>query len=270
MSWSVKNKAVVYQNIQCSFIQKPVIHLMQTVQAKLEALMNQYPHREWCSYLVGDKVNDGWIIQDLVVPPHEASEGGYCLAEPFHEPPACIGFLHSHHSIGAFHSGQDAHTVDKNYTISITVAKRAGQTQIEYAPLVNMETPCHQHYQSIAIISLVVTSVPLSQDWLTKAIANIDKPHKQVIPIHLPGTYIQPDTLAIPQYIKPVVRQLPSTTLHLHPFTVDKQGNLRDRLGHYAGKNKAITNPLDGHIYYMDEQGHYYTQQELEYLKKRL
>ena len=248
MGWRTKTTQPL-QNIQCSFVQKPVIHLMPLVQAKIPALMNSYPHTEWCGYLVGQPVADGYVIDDLVIPPHEASEGGYCLAEPFHEPKGCIGFLHSHHGMGAFHSGQDAMTVDKNYPISLVVANRQG---LDYAPLVNMETPCHQKFQTTAIISLITATLPLPHGWLETAITNINKPHTVKV-------------LLLPVSI---ARQLPSTTVYLKPYTVDNQGNLRDKLGHYAGKNKSILNPIDKLIYYMDEQGNYFTQKEFDYLKK--
>ena len=107
----------------CSLIGKPNIYFEPKVKQKIELMMEAYPHLEWLAYLLGDKMESkDFCITDMVVPPHETATGGSAEAVPFNIPEGCIGIIHSHHTMGAFHSGTDKDYVDKNFKVSIVVA----------------------------------------------------------------------------------------------------------------------------------------------------
>ncbi len=172
--WSVKKPD---NGVQCSLCKAPNIYIEPIPADKIRLLMEEYSHTEWIGYLVGEENKDSGdiFVEDIVIPPHEETNGASCLAEPFHIPKkGCVGVIHSHHTMGAFHSGQDDHTVDRNFSISITVAKKSAN--LEYDAISHVTTPCGKH-------SLLRCSVKYIQpkplfdrkEWLEKAKENIDK-----------------------------------------------------------------------------------------------
>ncbi len=172
--WSVKKPD---NGVQCSLCKAPNIYIEPIPADKIRLLMEEYTHTEWIGYLVGEENRDSGdiFVEDLVIPPHEEASGATCLAKPFHIPKiGCVGVIHSHHTMGAFHSGQDDHTVDRNFPISITVAKKS--TNLEYDAISHVTTPCGKH-------SLLRCSVKYVQPkslfdrkgWLEGAKKNIDE-----------------------------------------------------------------------------------------------
>jgi len=100
MPWRVKNPANPIEQIQCSLVQPLTIYFEPIVQTELKALMGEYPDQEWCGYLVGKTVKEGILVEELSIPPHESVSSVHALAEPFHQPPNTVGFIHSHHKMG--------------------------------------------------------------------------------------------------------------------------------------------------------------------------
>jgi len=173
--WTVKRPA--NDNVVCSLCKPPMIYIEPIPLDKIQLLLEAYPRTEWIGYLVGEENRDSGdiFIEDIVIPPHEEADSVSCLAEPFNIPKqGCIGVIHSHHSMGAFHSGQDDHTVDRNFPISITVSKR--NSNLEWDAISYAVTPCGKH--TLLKCSLkYVQPKPLfdRKGWLDKAKENIDK-----------------------------------------------------------------------------------------------
>ena len=173
--WTVKRKPD--NGVQCSLCKAPDIFIEPIPADKIRLLMEAYPHTEWVGYLVGQVNKDSGdiFVEDIVIPPHEEANGASCLAEPFHVPRVgCVGVIHSHHSMGAFHSGQDDHTVDRNFPISITIAKKS--TNLEYDAISHVTTPCGKRSLLKCPVKYVQPkSLFDRKKWLDESKENIDK-----------------------------------------------------------------------------------------------
>jgi len=81
--------------------------------------------------------------------------------------------------MGAFHSGTDHDYVDKNYPVSITVAKRGNG--LEFDSVAYITTPCGKNSLQKCTVNYVAPK-PLfdTKVWLAEAKANIDKGRVEV------------------------------------------------------------------------------------------
>ena len=169
MPWGKPEKS----GVTCSLVQKRTAYLELVPRAKIELLMGKYGSREWLAYLVGHDGED-LFIEDISVPPHKYAGGGAAEAEPFHQPENCIGVIHSHHTMGAFHSGTDDAHVDRNYALSITVAARGNA--LEYDAVSYQKTPCGKAVLQKCAIMVVRPDSPFDEkEFLKTASKNIEK-----------------------------------------------------------------------------------------------
>jgi len=162
-------------HIQCSLTKAPTIYLDSTPRQKITILMGEYTHQEWIGYLVGRlPEKDNIFVEDLVIPPHEEVSSASATAEPFHVPEHCVGVIHSHHSMGAFHSGTDQSFVDMNFPVSITVAMQGGE--LTFDAVSNRLTPCNKTITLKCLVKFVQPQ-PLfnKEEWLKEAKENIAK-----------------------------------------------------------------------------------------------
>jgi hypothetical protein len=168
--WRVKDRPV----ITCSMIKEPNVYLERQVVDKINLLMDAYPHQEWLGYMVGTETDGDYLVNELVIPPHASASGASAEAEPMNIPDGCVGLIHSHNSMRAFHSGTDQAHVDRNYPISVTVAKPAGQ--IEYDTISCHRTECGKDAIVKGHIKYVQPAPTFNaHDWLEAAKAKIDK-----------------------------------------------------------------------------------------------
>jgi len=176
--WGDKQK--IEEEVTCSLVGKPDIYLEVTARQKIFALMEEYNHREWLAYLVGKKSEQGnFFVEDIVVPPHKESYYASAEAEPFNIPTGCIGVIHSHHSMGAFHSGTDQTYVDRNFPVSITVSNQ--NSNITYDAVSIQTTPCGKVVSLKGTVKYVQPKPTFDEDeWMKKAKENIDKGKCQV------------------------------------------------------------------------------------------
>lgn len=189
LGWKVKKENNT--PIQCSLIKSPTIFIEFTPRRKIELLMTKYPHQEWLGYLVGRiSEKENYFVEDLVIPPHTEAYAASAEAEPFHIPDNCIGVIHSHHSMGAFHSGTDDTHVDRNFPISITVATGKGQG-LEYDAVSHQTTPCGKDTTSKGVVKYVSPEPSFDTEAFTKgAVDNIDK-GKRALYTHYESPYQQ-------------------------------------------------------------------------------
>jgi len=175
MAWKTKTKP----KIICSLTEEETATLSLTVQQKIKLLMKAYPSQEWLSYLVGSYNSEtrSYDVRDIVVPPHASVTSTHAEAEPFHVPENCLGVLHSHHSMGAFHSTTDHDHVDANWPLSITAATRG--SELEFDAVSQSNTPCGKSILLKCKIMLVLPQTSFdAQAFLKEAKANIDKGRK--------------------------------------------------------------------------------------------
>ncbi|MCD6489500.1 MAG: hypothetical protein J7K20_02080 [Thermodesulfobacterium sp.] len=77
-------------------------------------LLRLYPDKEWAGIL---KIEDK-VIKEFIVPKQEISSANVEFTDDVNG----NGVIHSHHSMGAFHSGQDDEAVRNLYEYSIVIA----------------------------------------------------------------------------------------------------------------------------------------------------
>ena len=161
--------------IQCSLIKSPTVYIEPIPRQKIQLLMSEYTHQEWLAYLKGRiSEKDNIFVEDILVPPHAEASGGSAEAEPFHIPKDCVGIIHSHHGMGAFHSGTDQSYVDKNFPVSITVAR--GNGDLTFDAVSYTQTPCGKGTTLKSSVKYVQPQLPFDKDtFLKESKKNIDK-----------------------------------------------------------------------------------------------
>jgi len=169
-----KTKEVKEPPVTCSLCSELDIFLEYTPRKKLKLLMEEFTDKEWMGYLVGLQYDEGICVTDLVIPPHEESNYSSAEAEPFNIPDDCVGVIHSHHKMGAFHSGTDHDHVDSNFPCSITVAVSGGK--LEFSTVAVIHTPCGK----VAEVTpkLVFVDPPPTfpeEEWFEEAVTNVKK-----------------------------------------------------------------------------------------------
>lgn len=171
--WRVKKE--VEEAITCSLIKSPIVFIEPIPRNKIELLMGKYPHQEWLGYLVGRiSEKENYFVEDLSIPPHKEVSGASAEAEPFHIPDKCVGIIHSHNTMGAFHSAIDRDYVDKNFPVSITVSKR--NAALEFDAVSYQETPCGKGTTLKGQVKYVQPKPVFdTETFMKEAVANIDK-----------------------------------------------------------------------------------------------
>lgn len=172
MGWKVGKEN---NQIQCSLCKSPTVYLEPIPRQKIELLMEEYKNQEWLGYLVGRiSEKEKIFVEDLVIPPHKEAYSASAEALPFYIPDKCVGVIHSHHTLGAFHSSTDQAYIDRNFPVSITVARR--EQALEFDAVSYQITPCGKAMTGKSTIKYV--QLPLLFDgktFLEEAKRNIDK-----------------------------------------------------------------------------------------------
>jgi len=188
MPWKVGQNG---NHLECSVTKLPTVSLGLVAQQKIRILMDFYLQSEWAAYLVGKEDEKQVYIEDIQVPPHDYANGVSAeIAEPkynkdtgqydMYVPENCVGFVHSHNSMGAFHSSVDDQHVDRNYPVSITVAKKQGNIELEYDTICCKKTECGRYLMNG--VSITFEQVKPNFDtkaWLNEARTNIESGMKK-------------------------------------------------------------------------------------------
>lgn len=103
--------------VKCSLTETPTVFIEPIPRKKIELLMDRYPGKEWIGYLIGRAEGEHFFVEDIRIPPHKEATATSAEAEPFHIPDTCIGIIHSHNSMGAFHSGTDQAYIDRTFLL---------------------------------------------------------------------------------------------------------------------------------------------------------
>ena len=164
------------EKVTCSLIGKPDIFFSLRVKYKIKLLMKEFTTKEWIGYLVGEETKEGdYLMEDLVIPPHEEASYSSATAVPFNIPDGCIGVIHSHHVMRAFHSGTDESHVDRNFPVSITVAKGT-EDKLEYSAVSGKTTDCGKYVVVEAEVKYLSPEPDFDEgEWLKAAKENVDK-----------------------------------------------------------------------------------------------
>ena len=167
--------------VTCSEVGKSDVYLEMKARQKITFLMEEYPSQEWVAYMVGKETEkSNFFVEDIVVPPHKDVSSGGAEVEPMTVPKDCVGIIHSHHTMGAFHSHTDQTYADRNHPVSITVAKRNGN--LEYDAVSAKRTPCGKISTVKADVFYVAPPPSFDkEEWLEEAKANIDKGKKAIV-----------------------------------------------------------------------------------------
>ena len=107
---------------------------------RIKALLKKFESKEWLMYLYGDINPNGVIISGMTIPKQEVSGGSVDNIEaPLG---GCIGTIHSHNSMGAFHSGTDEKYLEANHRVCITV-----NNNMEFSSTVDLLSECKRPMQ---------------------------------------------------------------------------------------------------------------------------
>ena len=102
---------------------------------RIKTLLKKYPDKEWLMYLYGDIALSGVTISKMTIPKQEVSGGSVDNIEaPLS---GCIGTIHSHNTMGAFHSGTDQAYIEENHSVCITV-----NNKLEFETTVSTMSEC--------------------------------------------------------------------------------------------------------------------------------
>lgn len=180
------------ETIQCSLVKAPDIYIEPTPRQKIQLLMDEYKNQEWLAYLRGRvSKKENIFVEDIEVPPHKEANGASAEAEPFHVPEDCVGIIHSHHTMGAFHSGTDQSYVDKNYPVSITVARNTNE--LVFDAVSYQQTPCGKGVTLKCTVKYVQPPALFDQEsFLKQAKGNIEKSKTPVLGAIYPRHNVKP------------------------------------------------------------------------------
>ena len=171
--WKVKGSKE-QELVTCSLVKDFELFIEPVPRQKIELLMRKYTNREWLGYIVGVERTGTYFMEDLIIPPHKLSSGAMAEAEPFNIPEKCIGFIHSHHSMGAFHSSVDDDYVDRNYPISVTVSMNSNK--LDFSLVSFTKTPCGNKTVKVKWGCPICQTKPLFRGMNgLKSCTNIDK-----------------------------------------------------------------------------------------------
>jgi len=209
MPWGKVN--ITESSIQCSLVDVPVTFLEPLARQKIEVLMGEYHHQEWLAYLVGSiSKKKNIFVEDISIPPHAYAYGASAEAEPFHIPESCVGVIHSHHHMGAFHSGTDQSHVDRNFPVSITVAYNGDRSSLVFDAVSCSKTPCGKDTTVKSTVKYVQPPALFDkEEFLKGAKENIDKGKK---------VYVRPTGALDSPYVPVRYREV--------PYAVDAYGNV--------------------------------------------
>lgn len=120
---------------ECPYMDAEVtVHLPVEVYNKIEGLVDRLD-TEWVGFFIGERIEDDAYIEDLLIPEQVVGRAD-CEATEFIEE-TTIGIIHSHGSIGAFHSGKDEHGAVNQNGFSIVV-----DSDMDIDAIGRTELPC--------------------------------------------------------------------------------------------------------------------------------
>ena len=114
---------------------------------ELQHLMHEMGHLEFAAYLLGTL--EPLQVQDHYIPEQEVSGAAVEIGSAEIPPEIAsriVGHLHSHHHMGAFHSGTDEHNM--NYPVNIVISHEATVANVR------MKMPCGSFLRSTAEVVL--------------------------------------------------------------------------------------------------------------------
>lgn len=174
--WEIPERELV----ECSLVAVSKVYITGRTHRKICALLEEYPNKEWIGYLVGRKDDEkkAYLAFDISIPPHEEAYVASAVAEPGHFPKDHIGIIHSHHTMGAFHSGTDKEFVDNNHPVSVVVSTKG--EKVEYDAVTCGTTPCGKTCSMEAEVTIVNLKDKKMEEWLKEAKENIEKASSKV------------------------------------------------------------------------------------------
>jgi hypothetical protein len=118
----------------------PILMINSTTYGVLRCLMDKFPHSEWGMYLRGYIDEDGDGVCSSHVIPKQRVTGASVLPDSTVDDVVC--WLHSHHTMGAWHSGTDREYA--NYPFIATVSLQQGKFDISAKKRITL--PCCNKY----------------------------------------------------------------------------------------------------------------------------
>lgn len=142
MSWK-SDQTCVETEAECALIKSlnPSVYFEELAYLKIKFLCQKFERLEWMAGLIGQevsprnyKVADIRVIEQEVTGSHveATSKGRRQLAAI----KGCVGWVHSHNTMGSFQSGTDVDTAG-NFPVTVTV-----NNDMDFSGMVRMELKC--------------------------------------------------------------------------------------------------------------------------------
>jgi hypothetical protein len=150
---------------------KPNIYISQLVNAKKDAMMAEYPNKEWLAYLQGLKIGNNWRIYDISVPLQITTIGSVVTDPDNTRPKDCVGTIHSH-GLSEYKTGFSSVDEDfliENYHVSIVT------TGHNMTGTIKVAVPCGS-FMVIEVPVLVDYPAPDIKKWVDNAKKQIKDP----------------------------------------------------------------------------------------------
>lgn len=158
--WEVEQDIVT----SCSKCEKSVDVFMNiTSRRKAMLYMKWAGPREWLAYLVGEKINDVYYINDLYLPDQRTSATlvDNVNTDEFNQF-NIVGVIHSHHEMGAgdannpSFSGHDDAFINANHNLSLLAGRDRSTKGFKIVGLARVTTPCGAFMQVKANVKSMV------------------------------------------------------------------------------------------------------------------
>jgi hypothetical protein len=133
----------------CSKVDQSVdVFMSKCARVKAMHFMKWAKHREWLAYLVGEKVEQGYVVTDLYLPDQRTSATlvDKVNANEYNKL-NIVGVIHSHHDMGAgdedspSFSGHDAEFINSNHNLSLLAGNKKGGG-FKIVGIARITTPC--------------------------------------------------------------------------------------------------------------------------------
>jgi len=171
--WDSELKIVTCENFKNG---KYSIYMLPKVNQKIDILMGLMTNIEWSAYLLGDINHKQKIVYcyDLILPLSQYNTVGNVDDIEMDTSKEYIGVIHSHHMMGAFFSGPDDSTINKNHTVSIVVSNNTakpiaavvrgktmcGSLTMDESPIIKQARMKHIMFNSEEFIAEVKEKIP--------------------------------------------------------------------------------------------------------------
>jgi len=178
-------KTSIKKQSECGFCPKDSewsLEIPFEMDQKISSMSFAMGSTEWLGYFDVDKDEKEkvFIMKDLRVPKQEVGAASVKVTES----EAAFGSIHSHHTMGAFHSGTDEDSVGGNHNLVVVYSTNNGGSYVAKQRVI---LPCKGYRLQELDVYVIDPNLPEVDDWVKEAKKNI---HEIVYAGYQGGVYV--------------------------------------------------------------------------------